>query len=196
MQQVVGCDDAWLLIVASLPELGALASTFVITQWLSADALDSATVSHLAACNYARAFVHIVAGSEHALYVWSAGGKWEKHAQPDHLAEQAKGFFELRDNPSELQEWLTDLEGKTDREIEKVRREYAELRGQGKPLPAFLKLDGEWIVEGFMFLYHLDAETYRPERLRAKLNDTTANSASDLMLHKSPLHYLSMLERS
>ncbi len=28
------------------------------------------------------------------------------------------------------------------------------LRGQGKPLPSFMRLDGEWIVEGFMFLYH------------------------------------------
>jgi hypothetical protein len=158
MQQVVGCDEAWLLITASFPELGALASTFVITQWLPADALDSATVNYLAACNYAHAFVHVMAGSEDALYVWSAGGKWEKHTRPDHLGKQAKGFFELRDNPSELQEWLTDLEGKTDREIEKVRREHAAFRGQGMPLPPFLKLDGEWIVEGFMFLYHLDAE--------------------------------------
>jgi hypothetical protein len=30
--------------------------------------------------------------------------------------------------------------------------------GQGKPLPQFLKLDGEWIVEGFLFLYHSESE--------------------------------------
>src|SRR5271169_3157470 len=32
------------------------------------------------------------------------------------------------------------------------------LRGQGKPLPPFMELDGEWIVEGFMFLYHSKSE--------------------------------------
>ena len=38
MQQIVGCDELWLLISAALPQMGALASTFVITQWLPADA--------------------------------------------------------------------------------------------------------------------------------------------------------------
>ena len=52
MQQIVGCDEAWLLISASLPEMGTLASTFVITQWLPADALNAATISKLATCNY------------------------------------------------------------------------------------------------------------------------------------------------
>ena len=158
VQQIVGCDEAWLLISASLPELGTLASTFVITQWLPADALDTATANHLAACNYAHAFVHTFVGNEDALYVWSSGGKWEKQTRPDHLSEQAKGFFELSDDPSELQEWVTNPEGKTDREVDKVRREFAALRGQGKPLPPVLKLDGEWIVEGFLFLYHFDSE--------------------------------------
>ena len=44
MQQIIGCDEAWLLISASLPELGTLVSTFVITQWLPAEALNEATV--------------------------------------------------------------------------------------------------------------------------------------------------------
>jgi hypothetical protein len=26
--------------------------------------------------------------------------------------------------------------------------------GQGKPLPPFMKLDGEWIIESYLFLYH------------------------------------------
>ena len=42
--------------------------------------------------------------------------------------------------------------------IEKVDREFQMMRGQGKRLPPFLKLDGEWIVEGFVFLYHSDSE--------------------------------------
>src|SRR5579863_2873727 len=48
--------------------------------------------------------------------------------------------------------------GKTDREVEKCLQEARMLRGQGKPLPSFMKLDGEWIVEGFMFLYHSKSE--------------------------------------
>jgi hypothetical protein len=28
------------------------------------------------------------------------------------------------------------------------------LRGQGKPLPSFMEVDGEWIVEGYIYLYH------------------------------------------
>jgi hypothetical protein len=28
------------------------------------------------------------------------------------------------------------------------------LRGQGKSLPSFMELDGEWIIEGFIFLHH------------------------------------------
>jgi len=28
--------------------------------------------------------------------------------------------------------------------------------GQGKPLPEFMKLDGEWIIENVAFLYHSD----------------------------------------
>jgi hypothetical protein len=135
VQQIVGCDEAWLLISASVPELGTLTSTFVFTQWFPADALNATTASHLAACNYAHVFLHAIVGNEGALYVWSSSGKWEKQSQPDHLGEIAKGFFELRDNPSEFQEWLTDLEGKTDTEIEKVRREFAARRGQVGPLP-------------------------------------------------------------
>jgi hypothetical protein len=107
-----------------VPELGTLASTFVITPWLTADALYAPTADHLAACNYAHAFLHVIVGDEDALYVWLRGGNWQKYVQQEPAGSQAKGFFELRDDPSELQEWLTDTEGKTDREIEKVRREF------------------------------------------------------------------------
>jgi hypothetical protein len=42
--------------------------------------------------------------------------------------------------------------------VEKVREGFQALHGQGKPLPPFLKLDGEWIIEGFLFLYHSESE--------------------------------------
>ena len=130
MQQIVGCDEAWLLISASLPEMGTLASTFVITQWLPADALNAATISKLAACNYTYAFLHVLVGNDDALYVWSRGGKWQKQTQQ--VGNQAKEVFELLDNPSELREWLSDPDGKADREAEKCLREFRERREQGQ----------------------------------------------------------------
>jgi hypothetical protein len=30
--------------------------------------------------------------------------------------------------------------------------------GQGKPLPDFLKLDGEWVIENLVFLYYSDPD--------------------------------------
>jgi hypothetical protein len=158
IQQIVGCHEAWLLVSASLPEPGALVSTFVVTQWLPTKALDAATINHLAKCEYTHAFLHTIVGIEDALYWWQAGGNWQKQTGQEQVRDHATGFFALRDNPSELQEWMTDLEGKTDEEVEKVRCEFQALRGQGKPLPPFLKLDGEWIVESFMFFYHSDSE--------------------------------------
>jgi hypothetical protein len=128
MQQIVGCDESWLLISASLPQMGALASTFVMTQWLPADALNTPTVSKLSKCNYTHAFVHVIVGEERALYVWSPGESWQKEAMQSQAAERTKGLFELRDNQSEFQDWLADPDGKLDREIEKVRREFAEAR--------------------------------------------------------------------
>jgi hypothetical protein len=31
--------------------------------------------------------------------------------------------------------------------------------GQGKPLPDFLECPGEWVIEGLVYLYYLDAES-------------------------------------
>ena len=158
VQHIVGCDEAWLLISASLPELGSLISTFVITQWLTVDALDAATASHLAKCKYTCAFLHVIVSPENALYCWTAERNWRKLTLQDDENNQGQGFFEWRDRLSEFQEWMTDTEGKTDREVEKCLREFRMQRGQGKPLPSFMELSGEWIVEGFIFLYHSDSE--------------------------------------
>jgi hypothetical protein len=34
--------------------------------------------------------------------------------------------------------------------------------GQGKPLPAFMKLNGEWIIENVVFLYHAEYSSQPP----------------------------------
>jgi hypothetical protein len=41
---------------------------------------------------------------------------------------EGRGFFDLRDKPSEFQEWITDTDGKKDGEVEKVLRELQALR--------------------------------------------------------------------
>lgn len=152
VQHIVGCDEAWLLVSASVPEQGSLVSTFIITSWLPLDALEAATANHLAECKYNCAFLHAVVGDEQAIYCWTPRHRWEKLTVQD--PDNGRGVFDLLDQQLEFQEWVTDTEGKTDREIEKVRRVFQTLRGQGKPLPIFLEADGEWIVEGYIFLYH------------------------------------------
>src|SRR6516164_1640130 len=64
-----GFDEFWLLMCAGVPEWSAIGATFVMTHWLTIDALDSATLHSLAASRYSRAFIHAVLGvEEKALY--------------------------------------------------------------------------------------------------------------------------------
>jgi hypothetical protein len=108
VQHIVGCDEAWLLISASVPEPGSLVSTFVITQWLTVDALDAATAVHLAKCKYTYTFLHVIVGGEDALYCWTLERGWQKLTTPQDNPNQGLGFFEWRDHPPEFQEWMTD----------------------------------------------------------------------------------------
>jgi hypothetical protein len=78
VQHIVGCDEAWLLVSASVPEPGSLLSTFIITPWLALDALGTATSDHLAKCKYNYAFLHAIVSEEQALYCWAPGSSWEK----------------------------------------------------------------------------------------------------------------------
>jgi len=95
-QHVVGCDESWLLISAGVPELGSLVSTFVVTQWLGADALDAATSGLLAKSQYRYVFLHVIVGNEDALYCWSAGGNWQKATRTDAAAEQGLTFWDVQ----------------------------------------------------------------------------------------------------
>jgi hypothetical protein len=74
-------DEVWLLVSCGVPDLGAVISTFVMTPWLHADALNAATAGNLAGSKYARAFVHPVLGPEDALYHWTAGTGWRKETR-------------------------------------------------------------------------------------------------------------------
>jgi hypothetical protein len=123
LQHVVGCDEAWLLISAGIPELGTIVSTFAITQWLRVDALDAATADYLPKSKYDRVFLHAICGSEDALYCWTAGGAWNKLTQQAPPVSQGPSFWDIQksvqESKPELLEWITDTDGKTDREIRK-----------------------------------------------------------------------------
>lgn len=75
--------EVWLLVSCGVPELGSVISTFIMTPWLDAEALNRATADELAKSRYERAFVHPVLGAEKALYEWTARGRWQKDVQPD-----------------------------------------------------------------------------------------------------------------
>jgi hypothetical protein len=55
-------DEVWLLICAGVPEHGAVVSSFVMTPWLSAEDLNSATDDLLRGSKYNRCFLQAILG--------------------------------------------------------------------------------------------------------------------------------------
>jgi hypothetical protein len=120
-----GFDEFWLLMCAGVPEWGAIGATFVVTPWLTADALDAVTLESLAASKYTRAFIHAALGVEdHALYQWHRGAGWSKSKIELAPAHRAPDSWDYRDAP----DLLSDPEGWCAREVKRV---LAELRGTG-----------------------------------------------------------------
>lgn len=76
-----GYDEVWLLICAGVPEHGAVVSTFVMTPWLSAEDLNSATDNVLQGSKYSRCFLLPILGAEQAFYPWDRDSRWRKHVQ-------------------------------------------------------------------------------------------------------------------
>src|SRR6266852_211283 len=123
MTPVAGFEEVWLLISCGVPELGAVSSTFVMTPWLDAVALNNATLDQLSKSKYGRAFIHAVLSVEQTLYQWSSlSGSWNKTTQPESLGTQGPSFFDVIKDP----EWIKDPEGKFNREVETVLREIRE----------------------------------------------------------------------
>jgi hypothetical protein len=59
-------DDVWLLVSAGVPEMGAIASTLVMSPLFDASALDAVTLDCLARSKYDRAYLHCILGVERA----------------------------------------------------------------------------------------------------------------------------------
>lgn len=74
-------DEIWLLICAGVPEHGAVASTFAMTPWLSAEDLKSATDNLLRRSQYSRCFLLPILGIEQAFYQWEIAASWRKSVQ-------------------------------------------------------------------------------------------------------------------
>jgi hypothetical protein len=120
-----GFNEFWLLMCAGVPELGAIGATFVITPWLTTDALDAETLQILAASKYSRAFIHIVLGvEEKAVYQWQCGAGWSKSTIELPRSQRARDFWDYKNDP----DLLSDPIGWRKREIKRV---LAELRGTG-----------------------------------------------------------------
>jgi hypothetical protein len=112
-----GFDRFWLLLCCGVPELGAIASTFVMTPWLDTCALDRATLDKLSGSKYSRAFIYAILGAEEkALYQWERGGCWAKSTTRVPPAERAPDFWDYK-NDLEL---INDLDGWCKQEIEKT----------------------------------------------------------------------------
>jgi hypothetical protein len=76
-----GYNEVWLLLCGAIPEHGAAVSTFVMTPWLSAEDLNSATDSLLQGSKYNRCFFLPICGAEQAFYPWSKPSRWQKHVK-------------------------------------------------------------------------------------------------------------------
>lgn len=74
-----GCDELWLLIAASVPMTGAVASTHMFDFLLNAQALNERTDYLLNASPFKAAYVHSHLSAEgEALFSWSRAKRWSR----------------------------------------------------------------------------------------------------------------------
>jgi len=117
-----GFDEFWLLICCGVPTIGAVGSTFVMTPWLDASALDAATSSILQSSKYSQAFIHAILGTEEeALYQWHCKGRWSKSTLS--TEEQEGAYFSQSIKDPELWrdpgEWF---QRQLERAVEEAKR--------------------------------------------------------------------------
>jgi hypothetical protein len=74
--------ETWLLIAAGVPEMGSVVSSFVMTQWIEADALTAASAAILRGSKFHRAFLHPIVSLEPVIYRWDRSGLvWTKESK-------------------------------------------------------------------------------------------------------------------
>jgi hypothetical protein len=67
-------DQLWLLISGNIPELGAVAATFAIPQFVNIAELNEATDKILATSSFSAVYFHLI--MSHTVFMWSQGTKW------------------------------------------------------------------------------------------------------------------------
>jgi hypothetical protein len=82
-----------LLLCGGIPEHGAAGSTFVMTPWLLAEDLNSATDSILRGSKYDRCFILPILRVEQAFYLWSKSSRWEKRVKLDDIRDVPRAAY-------------------------------------------------------------------------------------------------------
>jgi hypothetical protein len=77
---LAGFDELWLLVCASIPASTGVVSTFIMTAWLHAHALEARTAARLGASRYTAAFLLPMMADQLVLYRWERGQQWRKVA--------------------------------------------------------------------------------------------------------------------
>ncbi|HUI17020.1 MAG TPA: hypothetical protein VL244_05100 [Alphaproteobacteria bacterium] len=85
--------EVWLLLCGGIPEHGAAVSSFIMTPWLSAENLNSATDSLLQGSKYDGCFFLPVLGAEQAFYPWNKPSRWEKRVKLDDIRDVPRAAY-------------------------------------------------------------------------------------------------------
>lgn len=111
-------DELWLLVSASIPQMGGVCSTFIIPFALNLDELNRATDGTLRNSQFTKAYLHVLMGR--CLYNWSPPEKWQVLQAPVKEPQDSELWFKkiLRDP-----EWLRDPVGKRRAEAMKALEE-------------------------------------------------------------------------
>lgn len=111
-------NELWLLIAASVPQLGAVCSTFMDPITLNLNDLNAATDKNLRNSPFSRVYLHSLLG--HTLHEWSNDKGWQVLQSPTKETQDSELWFKkiLRDP-----EWRRDPRGKARSEAMKVLEE-------------------------------------------------------------------------
>lgn len=113
-----GFNELWLLVAASVPQLGAVCSTFMVLNALNLNDLNGATDTILRNSPFSRVYLHSLLG--YTLHEWSSDKEWQVLQAPTKESQGSELWFKkiLRDP-----EWLHDPVGKGHAEAIKALEE-------------------------------------------------------------------------
>jgi hypothetical protein len=118
------CDEVWLLVCAGVPEHGAVVSTFVMTPWLSAEDMNSATDSLLHGSKYSQCFLLSILGAEQAFYHWGRDARWVKRVQLEDIHDVPRtAYVKELTKAAEAGNWQ-EVDRLCDEECRKVFSEF------------------------------------------------------------------------